>query len=102
MGDNEISNLTYLQKTKIWVDYMVTIVALNNDIHYYPIMVKDVNNIGNVVRSTGTDFNNGKSFPLLNIHASSIDRKHCIMTFDDFCNEKIYDWYGKFKSRILL
>lgn len=103
---DEIKSLSFDQKIKVWLDYVVTISVLNNDA---PLICN-------------LDFNENPKFPILGCYfGTTHDIKP--MCFDDFvsfekCVKKtdygskfgaagiqtnysgIYDWYPKFKNRI--
>jgi hypothetical protein len=81
------------EKLKIWLDYMVTTVALNNvpvEINYREGLIGDFNH-----------------YPMFGISTFKLQTKHKIKTFESFCNdnnelasENLYGWYWRFKDRI--
>lgn len=80
-------------KYKVWIDYVVTMCYLNNDLLEHDINCEGV-----------TD---AKEYPALGIKTKAIERKHNIKTFDEFCehNDNLFHnnlngWYFRFKDRI--
>jgi len=104
---NEIVELSFDDKIKVWLDYVVTVSGLNND---KPLICN-------------SRFNKNPKFPILNCDWGTshniepmcfddfIDLEKCTIK-TDYSNKKgvtkihnnyrgIYDWYPKFKDRIL-
>lgn len=77
-------------RLKIWMDYVVTIVGLNNHIYEYDINAKV--------------YTNFKTFPILGIITAPPCSKHIIRSFDDFCSDSnelrsdtLLGWYSRKK-----
>jgi len=88
-----MKSFTEEEKLKIWLDYMVTTVALNN----VPLVLP-------YREDRGDDFNN---YPALGISTFVIKFKHKVKSFEHFCSdnnelasENLYGWYWRFKDRI--
>ena len=85
--------MTESDKYKVWIDYMVTTVALNHTIHEFPINTKGVGE--------------AKEYPVLGVKTVQNKRKHYIKSFEEFCigddervSECLVGWYWRFKDRI--
>lgn len=105
------------EKIKIWIDYMVTIVALNNDLLEFPlrgIRCRDEHlyrdgrcKNGCKCEVKGIDLSRGTNYPILGVNLQPIRTKHKIRSLEEFCNEKddrvsegLHGWYNRFKNRI--
>lgn len=85
--------MTTNHKYKVWIDYVVSMCYLNNDLLEHQMNCKGV---------TGA-----KEYPVLGVKTKSIVRKHSIKSFDEFCkdNDNLFHnnlkgWYFRFKDRI--
>ena len=90
-----MKNFTEEEKLKIWLDYMVTTVALNN----VPIEIN--------YRVEHDSDPTLKRYPSLGISTFILDKKFTVKTFENFCSEtnelaseNLYGWYWRFKDRI--
>jgi hypothetical protein len=85
------------EKIIIWLDYMTTIVKLNNISYSIPY------------RKSNKDDKTLNNYPLFGISTFKLDIKHNIKPFDKFCEEQnelasenLIGWYWRFKNRINL
>lgn len=84
LGDK--MNFSDDNKYKIWLDYVVTISALNN----FSLMLET----NKYLDSTW------KNYQILGVSTKIIENKHKICEFDVFCETHLLDWYFKFSDRI--
>lgn len=84
-------------KMKIWIDYMVTQVALINDFHIF-------DNYKAYEERFDDSF---KKYPILNVATKHLWKGFKVRPFDEFCAEKddrvscgLKGWYWRFKDRI--
>ncbi len=93
----KVENLTENQKLKVWIDYMVTQVCLNNTIYEFPITARGVSDEATM-------------YPTLGVKTVKIDKPYRIKKFDEFCAEEnnqdnrvsecLVGWFWRFKDRI--
>lgn len=82
-------------KIKIWLDYMTTIVQLNNNPLELPYK-KEHELVDRFI-----------CYPIFGITTVVIENKHRLKSFEIFCSEtnelessNVYGWYWRFKDRI--
>ena len=90
-----MKNFTEEEKLKIWLDYVVTTVALNN----VPIEIN--------YREEHDANPRLKCYPNLGVSTFIVDKKFTVKRFETFCSEtnelaseNIHGWYWRFKDRI--
>jgi len=82
---------TLNEQIKIWLHYMAIIVGLNNYLHEFPLTSKFI------------DYSTCKVYDVLGVATTTIERKHIVKPFFDFCNsDSLYEHYWRFEKEINL